>query len=129
MKIPRKVLMAVVCLAVASLASAGTLEHQSVHEARQLLLTSSEQVALLDVRTPAEYAAGHIQDSLLFNFNNDEFERRLSCLPKHFTYVIYGEAGYRSARTARMMKQMGYDVVHMDGGLEEWKRLGFPMVK
>ena len=129
MKVTREILMIVVCLAMASLAVAGTLEHQSVHEAHQLLLTSSDQVALLDVRTPGEYVAGHIQGALLFNFNNNDFGRKLSRLPKHFTYVIYGKAGHRSARTARMMKQMGYDVIHMDGGLEEWKRSGFPMVK
>ncbi|MCG8532184.1 MAG: rhodanese-like domain-containing protein [Desulfovibrionales bacterium] len=127
------VLWLVVALAVGmgsiSASAAGTIQVKSVDEAKVILTTSPNPVALLDVRTPDEYAKGHIGGALLFNYKGDDFERKLALLPKHIQYVIYSETNSRSSRAARILKSMGLSVIHMDGGFQEWKRKGYPVVK
>ena len=122
------VLMVMVCL-LSSAVQAGTIQRKTVDEAKEFLLTSPNPVALLDVRSAKEYSTGHIRGALLFNYHGDDFERKLSLLPRHFTYVVYSEKNNRSSRTAQKLKGMNFNVIHMDGGLQEWKRKGYPLVK
>ena len=128
MKIMRMLLAVLTIVLLAGVALA-LPPQQSVHEVRNMLTTSPTPVALLDVRTPGEYAGGHIAGSLLYNFNGDDFERKLALLPKNYTYVVYGETNHRSKRAATMMRGMGFSVLHMDGGFKEWKRAGLPVAK
>lgn len=116
-------------LTLAAVAFAGTLERRSVVEVHALLSDSGQNVFLLDVRTPEEYAAGHLKGAVLYDYHSDDFERKLSQLPKEDTIVIYCATGYRSIRAARLLEKMGYAVVHMDGGIEAWKKHGYSVVK
>lgn len=129
MRYSRKLLLVVVCLAVASVAFAGSLERLSVSEVRSFLTTMQKPIVILDVRTPKEYAAGHIRGALLYNYYEEGFERKLSLLPKNATYVVYCAVGVRSLRAARFLQKMDYNVIHMDGGIKEWKRSKYPVVK
>lgn len=129
MRYSRKLFLVVVCLAVASVALAGSLERLSVSEVRSFLTTTQKPIVILDVRTPKEYAAGHIRGALLYDYYEEEFERKLSLLPKGVTYVVYCATGFRSIRAARFLQKMSNNVVHMDGGIKEWKRLEYPVVK
>lgn len=116
-------------LTLAVVASAGTLERRSVAEVHALLNGAGENLVLLDVRTPEEYAVGHLKGAVLYDYHSDDFERKLSQLPKEGTIVIYCATGYRSIRAARLLEKMGHTVVHMDGGIEVWKKQGYPVSK
>lgn len=116
-------------LVLAAVASAGTLERRSVAEVHALLNGAEQNVILLDVRTPEEYATGHLKGAVLYDYHGDDFERKLSQLPKEDTIVIYCATGYRSIRAARLLKKMGHTVIHMDGGIEVWKKHGYPVTK
>jgi len=124
-----KLFLVVVYLAVVSVALAGSLERRNVSQVRSFLSTTQKPIVILDVRTPKEYAAGHIRGALLYDYYDEGFERKLSLLPKEGTYVVYCATGFRSLRAARFLQKMGNNVIHMDGGIKEWKRLEYPVVK
>lgn len=125
----RRIFLVALWLAVVSVAVAATLERRSVSEVRHFLMASDKPVVVLDVRTPEEFATGHIQGARLYNYHDEGFERKLSLLPHNAIYVVYCATGYRSIRAARILRKMGNDVVHMDGGIKEWKELKYPVVK
>lgn len=71
---------------------------------------------LLDVRTPAEYAAGHIEGSV--NLPLDELERAEDIIADKSTPVfVYCRSGARSGRAEAYMKERGYTAVKNIGGI------------
>jgi rhodanese-related sulfurtransferase len=80
---------------------------------------------LLDVRTPGEFAAGHIPGAVLVPAY--EVEKRASELAKYGdrTLVVYCEVGARSARAARTLLAKGFPhVVEYHGGMRAWRKAG-----
>jgi rhodanese-related sulfurtransferase len=80
-------------------------------------------VQILDVRTPGEYASGHIKNTLLANWNDTkEFERRIAFVDKKKPVYVYCLAGGRSAAAAEKMRGLGYENVYeLKGGINAWK--------
>ena len=89
----------------------------------------SDSVQLVDVRTPQEYAEGHIDGALNINVQSDDFkelaQRELS---KDSTVLVYCRSGRRSLDAAEMLTRLGYNVVNLKGGIIEWKEDGLPLV-
>ncbi|MDR2930254.1 MAG: rhodanese-like domain-containing protein [Propionibacteriaceae bacterium] len=63
---------------------------------------------ILDVRTPEEYAARHVDGAINLNFHDPDFARRISEFPKDVEYVVYCNAGGRASRAATRMKTLGF---------------------
>jgi rhodanese-related sulfurtransferase len=84
---------------------------------------NKDSVQILDVRTPGEYAAGHIKNTLQANWNDAaEFSRRIAFIDKNKPVYVYCLAGGRSAAAAKKMREMGYDQVYeLSGGINAWK--------
>lgn len=84
---------------------------------------TKDSVQILDVRTPGEYASGHIKNTLLANWNDSkEFERRISFINKNKPVYVYCLAGGRSAAAAAKMRNMGFkNVYELNGGINAWK--------
>lgn len=84
---------------------------------------STDAVQVLDVRTPGEYASGHIKNTLLANWNDkEEFNRRISFIDKNKPVYVYCLAGGRSAAAAEKMRGMGFkNVYELQGGINAWK--------
>lgn len=75
--------------------------------------------ALIDVRTPAEYAAGHIEGSR--NIPVQELAQRISEVgPKETPVVVYCKSGARSEMAAQMLRQAGWREVFNLGGMSDW---------
>jgi NADPH-dependent 2,4-dienoyl-CoA reductase/sulfur reductase-like enzyme/rhodanese-related sulfurtransferase len=74
----------------------------------------AEKPLLLDVRTPDEYAGGHIPDSV--NTPVDELRRRLHQLPKGRAIVTYCQVGQRGYLATRILAQAGFQVANLGGG-------------
>ncbi len=84
---------------------------------------------LLDVRTPAEYAAGHIAGSRLIDFFSDGFEDSIRSLPRDQPVYVYCAVGGRSGEAAAMMKEWGFrEVYNLSGGFTAWKAQDKPAV-
>jgi rhodanese-related sulfurtransferase len=84
---------------------------------------AKDSIQILDVRTPGEYAAGHIKNTLLANWNDQkEFDRRISFVDKAKPVYVYCLAGGRSAAAAEKMRAMGFEKVYeLTGGINAWK--------
>ena len=74
---------------------------------------------VIDVRTPAEFAEGHLDGAINLDLEGGAFEQQLSTLSKDGTYSIYCRSGRRSAVAVEMMKEAGFIYVIDLGGLED----------
>lgn len=72
---------------------------------------------LVDVRTPAEHAAGHIPGSL--NVPLDDLRDRLTDLPAG-DLVVYCQVGQRGHTAATLLAGLGRPVANLDGGYQTW---------
>ena len=86
-------------------------------------------VTILDVRTPAEYQAGHIAQSVLANYNDPAFESMIAKIDKNKPVLVYCAAGGRSSRAAKLMSEKGWkNVSNMLGGMGAWGKAGYRKV-
>jgi rhodanese-related sulfurtransferase/thiol-disulfide isomerase/thioredoxin len=97
--------------------------------AAELINTHSQDgsFSVLDVRTPAEYAAGHIQGAANVDAEAADLQSRLSALPRDTSYIVYCRSGNRSGAVTATMHQMGFKHVYdVQGGLNAWTAAGLP---
>ncbi|GAB4518607.1 MAG: hypothetical protein OHK0046_26430 [Anaerolineae bacterium] len=81
---------------------------------------------LLDVRTPEEFAQGHIAGAV--NIPVDALSSYLSEIPTDKPVVLYCRSGNRSATAADILADAGYsDVYDIDGGVIAWTRQNLPL--
>jgi phage shock protein E len=74
---------------------------------------------LVDVRSPSEFAAGHIDGAV--NIPVQELEARLGELtPKDAPLVVYCRSGHRSGNAARILRSAGFHAVHDLGAMSRW---------
>lgn len=80
---------------------------------------AAQGIPLIDVRTAAEFAQGHIDGSL--NIPIDEMRERIDEVPAG-TVLIYCEVGMRGHNATMYLRQNGYDAMNLDGGYRTWVR-------
>jgi len=86
-------------------------------------------VITLDVRTPIEFAEGHIQGARLIDFQSGNFENEIAALDKNATYAVYCRSGNRSGQAVKVMQDAGFtSVFNMNGGVIDWANAGLPLV-
>lgn len=89
------------------------------------LLSKDKTVQLVDVRTPEEYAAGHIEGARLIDFYDTDFAARIGKLDKSKPVMVYCAAGGRSASAAEQLNKMGFKKVYdLAGGMRAWRTAG-----
>ncbi len=81
-------------------------------------VTVSASTIVLDVRTPEEYASGHLEGAVLLNLNSGEFAEALPGLDPDAEYVVYCRSGSRSGQAVAMMEQRGMANVIDLGSME-----------
>ena len=97
-----------------------------VAEAKEMLTDSD--VAVIDVREPHEYQAGHIPHATLIPVNS-VFARREE-LPKDKKLIFVCAVGQRSALAAEMAAAAGLPadrLYSLDGGTDAWRQAGEPV--
>ena len=96
-----------------------------IFEQRQ---TGDSTALLLDVRTPEEYAQGHLKGAMLLNWlDRSAFEEGAKSLPQGRTLYVYCRSGKRSAAAAGYLARQGFKVVDMEGGYLAWTEAGLPV--
>jgi rhodanese-related sulfurtransferase len=80
---------------------------------------------LLDVRTPAEFASGHISGAI--NIAVEELPQRLAEVPQGQPVIVYCRSGNRSASAVRILAGAGYTPVYDLGGIIDWQAAGYPI--
>lgn len=95
---------------------------QSIEASRAEKIVSNKKLIVLDVRTPREYAEGHLPQAANLDFLSSGFEKRLDSLDKSKKYLVYCRSGTRSAEAVEVMKKKGFqNVTNMLGGITAWQ--------
>lgn len=98
-------------------------ENTDVQGFAELIADSS--VVILDVRTTAEYADGHIRGAILIDQGQSDFmEKAKAALPTDKTIAVYCRSGRRSANAAGRLADVGYKCVNLKGGIMAWIEAG-----
>lgn len=88
-------------------------------------LESGSPPLLLDVRTPAEFASGHVPGAL--NVPHTELADRLAELEPDDEVVVYCESGRRAQVASSLLEARGFSAVrHLDGDMSAWRRAELP---
>lgn len=104
--------------------SSGTLPaFVSVDEAYQLY---QDGTFVLDVRTPEEWNEFHAPNTTLIPL--DELASRVNELPKDQPILVVCRSGNRSQSGRDILVQAGFNATSMNGGLNEWRASGHPVV-
>lgn len=83
----------------------------------------SEDMQLVDVRTPEEFEAGHIETAINYNVNGADFDKEVAGLDKSKPVLLYCKMGGRSARAAKKLQEMGFSTIYdLEGGYTAWSK-------
>ncbi len=72
--------------------------------------------AIIDVRTPEEWATGHLDGAVRMGIADADFKDQLSTLDKSADYYIYCRSGNRAGQAIDIMRDMGFTGELVNGG-------------
>ena len=93
------------------------------------LVKNKSGVLVLDVRTPDEFAEGHIPGAKNVDFLGDDFEKQIAALPADRPLIVHCAAGSRSAKAVVKIAalQKSAQIFHLKSGFNGWKAAGKPI--
>nr|WP_183969934.1 rhodanese-like domain-containing protein [Quisquiliibacterium transsilvanicum] len=90
-------------------------------------LINDSGAIVLDVREPAEFAAGHLPNAR--NIPLGELDKRVGDLPKGKPVLVCCASGARSGKAISLLRQDGREAFNLAGGVAAWQQAGLPVVK
>ncbi|RDC61660.1 rhodanese-like domain-containing protein [Adhaeribacter pallidiroseus] len=91
---------------------------------------AAQKGVVLDVRTPTEFAQGHLPHAINMNYQDPEFEQAIKNLKPNQPYFIYCAKGGRSAKACDQLKANNLKKVYnLEGGIAAWQQAGQVIVK
>lgn len=89
-------------------------------------IEKSNDIQILDVRTPEEWAGGVVKNAKQINIYDANFMEKVQKeFSKDKPVVVYCQAGVRSREAAKKLKDSGYKTVYdFSGGYAAWKKGG-----
>lgn len=120
MKKNLQVLVVVAFAAIGLFVMAADKGGQFISGTEAKTLVSKNHAFLLDVRTPGEFAGGHVDGAT--NIPVQELEAKLATLPakKDQDIVVYCHTGRRSAMAKELLEKAGFTKVHNLGPMTNW---------
>ncbi len=94
-------------------------DHPQVDVEALLAAPAPEQDFLLDVRTPREFASGHIPGAV--NIPVDDLRTRLGEIPRDRKTAAYCQVGQRGYLATRILLQSGFSAANIGGGYKTYK--------
>lgn len=90
--------------------------------------TAEPGVVIVDVRTPEEFAAGHLQGALNLDVSASTFDSQIATLDKDVVYAVYCRSGNRSTIAVGKMSDAGFTNLFNfnQGGFAELAAAGAP---
>jgi rhodanese-related sulfurtransferase len=86
-------------------------------------------VIVLDVRTAAEFAEGHLENAINIDVEGGQFDAGIAQLDKTKTYAVYCRSGRRSGNAVEKMSSAGFtSLFNLNAGIIDWQNQGFPVV-
>jgi rhodanese-related sulfurtransferase len=92
-------------------------------------LVATAGVTVIDVRTPEEFAQGHIQGAVNYNVEGPDFANQIMALDPAGIYAVYCQSGNRSQPAVSQLNDIGIDNIYeLESGIGGWENAGFPVV-
>lgn len=94
------------------------------------VLASDPSITVLDVRTPEEFAEGHIKGAVNIDFNDDAFEAKIAALDPAKPYLVHCASGGRSGQAMPAFEKREFSrLYHLSTGFAGWVADGQPVEK
>ncbi len=88
------------------------------------------EAILIDARTPAEFAQGHIPGAINLDVKNPNFAQEIQKLDPEKTYLVNCKTGIRSMRACTQMQEQGFtSLYNLEGGFVAWEKAGLEVEK
>jgi rhodanese-related sulfurtransferase len=85
---------------------------------------------VLDVRTPHEFAAGHVPGAVNLDVHDPKFKEKVAGLDKSRTYLVHCAMGVRSEAATKKMAALGFPhLFDFHGGFKAWENAHKPIEK
>jgi len=95
----------------------------------QLINESCACMPIIDLRTPAEYATGHLNNTYNIDYKSASFMSTMQSFDKTSPIVIYCKGGSRSANASVDLRDDGFKYIYnLIGGIDAWRARGYPIV-
>ena len=79
------------------------------------------KIVVVDIRTPEEYATGHIKGAINIDMLGKDFAEKLGKLDKDKTYLMHCKSGGRSTASIKVWDQLKFkNVLHLKAGMLGW---------
>lgn len=99
-------------------------------EAKTLIQQRGDDLTILDVRTPTEFATGHLPNAVNVNYAGDDFSGGLAAIDPSKDVLVHCAVGGRSTACLKDLEAAGFrKVFHLDGGMRGWMAVGNTVVK
>ncbi len=132
--------VALIILVLLVYPAVGSPELAGISEVKQQLIKvdsdefskkiNTDNVVILDIRTPEEYASGHLENAINIDFYAADFSAKLQQLNKETTYMVYCRSGNRSSSAFKQMEQLGFKSIYeLNGGINSWIKYGNSVCK
>ena len=105
-----------------------TVQNLAPEEGATLIEQLGDALTVIDVRTPAEYAEGHLEGATNLDIEGGAFTAAIADLPRDEPYVVYCRSGRRSSAAAQAMIDAGFTDVYDLGAITDWIGAGLPVV-
>jgi phage shock protein E len=97
---------------------------QATAEAPTGVAAEAEGRVLLDVRTPAEVAEGHLAGAVFIDLQGPDFRTAVAELPRDEAYFVYCRTGNRSGQAIEIMRELGFTDLVNGGGFDDLAEAG-----
>ncbi len=82
---------------------------------------SKKNGVLIDVRTPDEFADGHLPYAINIDVKNENFKESINEIKKNNPVYLYCKSGMRSAKAVKILDSLGFEKIYnLDGGFLAW---------
>ena len=112
-------------LALAACGGTDTAGAELVGPSAAAELIETNDVVVLDVRTPEEFAAGALPGARNIDLSSPSFTDRIGGLDQDATYLVYCRSGNRSRQATAVMEEVGFtNLYELDRGIISWVDAG-----
>jgi phage shock protein E len=102
---------------------------QDVSPDQFMTAAAQSGTVVVDVRTPGEYASGHVDGAVNIDVESAGFATQIATLPKDATYAVYCHSGRRSKLATDQMAEAGFtSLKNLQGGIADLQAAGAPIV-
>ncbi len=97
---------------------------------QELLVADSNNVAIIDVRTPEEFQQGHVPNAINVPLSKIIGDPTVLTFSKEKIIVLYCRSGYRAGKAAEALEEDGYqNLRHLEGDMRGWLKAGLSIEK